>query len=240
MENHHKSSILDRSESAITSNPNHQHFLRRKSMKMKMFILFIVIITGHAIADIIYFDDGGSHPIGNSLYQNDRIFLDRNIANTPGTSLQLFDEGIILDIWAFNSSTVDVSGGTIGIYSTSTSFFGLGARGDSEITVSGGTLYGDLVAYDNGKIYLYGSDFSVGGVDLSNGESLRGFGISEEYVGTSALTGTITGTLLDGTSLNTIFRISEDDINADIIIVPEPMTISLFGLGALAIFKQRK
>jgi len=57
--NHHKRSILDRNESAITSNPSHQHFLRRESMKTKLFIAILIVtasVTQGAILDI-YADD---------------------------------------------------------------------------------------------------------------------------------------------------------------------------------------
>jgi hypothetical protein len=45
LENHHKRSILDYSKFATTSNPNHQHFLRRKSMKIRFLAMVIVLIA---------------------------------------------------------------------------------------------------------------------------------------------------------------------------------------------------
>ncbi len=154
--------------------------------KVVLLMLLLVIIAGHAISDVIYFDDGGSHIIDNSLYQDDNISLDYNIANSPGTSLQFIDDGIVKEINAFNYSTVEVNGGTIGIDSLALGPWGRGrlaSFGDSFVTVNGGVLYGDLVAYDNGTIYLYGSDFNIGGADLNYGESLRDFGIIGRVLG---------------------------------------------------------
>ena len=212
-------------------------------MKKAIFVLFAAIAIGHAIADIIYFDDGGSHSIGNALYQDDAIYLDFIISENQGTSLQLINGGIVFEINAYDNSTVNVNGGTIGIDSGNVGPWGRGRLASFEnsvVTVNGGVFYGDLVTYDNGIIYLYGSDFNVGGVDLNSGESLRDFGTSDEYWGTSALTGIITGTLLDGTSLNTVFRISEFDLNADVIIVPESCSLLLLSAGSITLLKKRK
>ena len=211
-------------------------------MKNAILVLFATIVAGHAMADAIYFDDGGSHLIGSNTYQDDAIYLDSIIAENQGTYLQLTDDGIVFEINAFDNSTVNVNGGTVGIDSVNVGPWGRGRLASFEnsvINVNGGVLYGDLVAYDNGTIYLYGSDFKIGGVDLYEGEGIRDYGTSQEYWGTDALTGTITGILLDGTSLNTVFRISETDINADVIIVPELTTLCLLTFDVL-IFRIRK
>jgi hypothetical protein len=104
------------------------------------------------------------------------------------------------------------------------------------ITVSGGTIgtiaFYEIIAESSGMIYLNGSDFSVDGHILSIGESLRNYGVSYNIW----LTGTITGTLQDGSSLNNIFFI-EEATNADIMVVPEPATLLLLGLGAVMLRK---
>jgi hypothetical protein len=214
-------------------------------MKEQFFLISILIASVFidiTIADAIYFDDGGSYLISNDIYQEDVIYLDAIIAENQGTSLQLIDDGVVFEINSFDNSTVNVNGGTIGINSTNVGPWGRGRLASFEnsvISVNGGVLYGDLVAYDNGIIYLYGNDFNIGGVDLSYGEGIRDYGTSQEYWGTDALTGTITGILLDGTPLSTVFRISETDINADVIIVPEPTTLSLLAFGVM-ISKRKK
>ena len=91
----------------------------------------------------------------------------------------------------------------------------------------------------DGVIELYGNNFSVGGVDLSVGDSLRDFGTFELLgFGDPFYTGTITGTLSDGSTLDNYFQIL-DWGDGDIVIVPEPATLTLFitGLGALVIRK---
>ncbi len=66
---------------------------------------------------------------------------------------------------------------------------------------------------------------------MNFGDSLRDYGIigGPNYAG---LVGTVTGLLQDGTSMNNTFYISEAT-NADIIFVPEPMTLVLLSFGGL-------
>ena len=47
----------------------------------------------------------------------------------------------------------------------------------------------------------------------------------------------MTGTLLSDDPINTQFRISE---NAKIVLVPEPATLLLLGLGGLALLRDRR
>jgi hypothetical protein len=50
--NHHKKTILDHSESAITSSRNHHNFLRRKSMKTAILILMLFVMSVSANAKL--------------------------------------------------------------------------------------------------------------------------------------------------------------------------------------------
>ena len=255
--------------------------------------LFAIALNNPAMAFTnIYYDDAGSHMINSNAYKEDTIYLDYNMANNPGTNLTVGDMGEIWVVYAYNNSEVEVKGGTVseylGAYDNSTVIFsggsinmaGLDARGNSKVTVSGGSigfqlrardnssvtltggtilsfleakntstvtisggaigdsLYahdsstvmvnggevgGDINALDSSMIEFHGSDFSIDGIKLSLDSSLRDYATLNGLY----LTGTITGTLLDGTTLNNTFRI-ENDAVADIIInVPAPVLIAL-------------
>ena len=134
-------------------------------------------------------------------------------------SIVTINDGAIGGIRAVNYSTVIINGGTI----TSA----IEALWDTHVIIHGGTINGHLEAYDciveisggtidhgilargDATIYLYGSGFSVDGHDLSLGDNLRDYGTIDG----SYLTGTITGTLTDGSILNNQFNIRLDDLH---------------------------
>jgi len=72
---------------------------------------------------------------------------------------------------------------------------------------------------------------------LSFGDDLRGYGTPSDIYG-YWLSGPISGILQDGSVLDSYFHIWIDS-NAQIIIIPEPGTILLLGLGGLAIRKRK-
>lgn len=126
-----------------------------------------------------------------------------------------------------DDSLVTVSGGSIART--------IVAYNNSLIDISGGTIGGYLYSYQNGTVNLYGNDFGVGEQTLSYGDSLRDYGV----INGDFLTGKITGTLQDGSRLSNQFYISLNDLNADIIIIPEPATVLLVGAGGLLLRRKR-
>ena len=133
-----------------------------------------------------------------------------------------------------SNANLFMSGGTLG---------GLGCGGNSTGTVSGGSIERNLVVGDNGIIYLNGTDFEVNGQTLSYGDHLSDFvPITESFETHYQRTGTITGTLANGTALNNTFNIMYWNgivVPADIIIIPEPATLALLGLGGFWLHKRR-
>ncbi|MGA2324531.1 MAG: PEP-CTERM sorting domain-containing protein [Sedimentisphaerales bacterium] len=133
----------------------------------------------------------------------------------------------------------------------------IAANNNSRIYANGGTFYDDIYAYDNGiaevrgglisgiygvfgsgKIYLYGSNFSINGQDLNYGDSLRDYvSLSPTYP--EYYIGTITGTLQNGSAVNNDFWIWAST-DADIIVVPEPCTLLLLGIGAAIVRKRHR
>ena len=153
---------------------------------------------------------------------------------------------------AFGNSTVTILGGDIYHLAfqedSSSSIYGgttesVSSLGNSTVSVYGGTIDDYFRVAGNGVIYLYGTDFEVNGQQLSYGDRLSDFVPITEWLETHhQRTGIISGMLEDGTVISNTFRITYENSNyevaADIIIVPEPASIALLGLGG--VFLKRK
>ncbi|MDZ4781663.1 MAG: hypothetical protein SGJ19_15535 [Planctomycetia bacterium] len=101
------------------------------------------------------------------------------------------------------------------------------ARGGSLVSIIGGNFQANgqesiLVAEDNAKIYVYGTEFN------------QGFGVIR-----GEQTGTLTGVLKQGMAINGTFTVHG---NGEIILrqVPEPATLALFLPGMLMLAWPRK
>lgn len=220
-----------------------------------------------------YIDDGSSHLFDNAIYHADWFWIDSLIANVPSTHIDIIDGGQVYSFFAHNNATITMSGGsvhTMDAYDSSTITildglsYGIRSYNNSNVTVlggevggyfyaldnsfiniSGGSINGELRAYYNGIIYLVGSGFEVDGQALSYGDRLSDFGTYYENInyGYGYHYGTITGTLSDGSALNSLFKIYSTGIwggTCDIIIIPEPTTLSLLALGAMLARRRRK
>ena len=135
---------------------------------------------------------------------------------------------------AWNNSIINMSGGIIGDR--------VGAWEEALITISGGTINNGFTLHKDAFIYLVGTDFEVNGNPLVAGDKLSDFGTRIANSEHDYFTGTITGTLLDGSSLNNDFMIFNLEYSAgigDIFVIPEPGTLVLFGLGGLLLRKKR-
>ncbi len=230
----------------------------------------VAFTGGLAHADYVYIDDGENHLIGDSTYQDSTVILDYNVNNSPGTHFQIVSGANVWSLGASNNSTIRVDGGIVSYGISATDSSGLVVNGgtigtiwaydQSSVVVSGGAIggwilasgnssveirggmfadLGDLIASSSGTLYLYGSNFNIGGVELNYGESLRNYGVvGGENL--ASLTGIITGTLMDGSLLNSEFFVPlYNPGGADIIVIPEPAT-STFLLTAVGFILKRK
>ena len=103
-------------------------------------------------------------------------------------------------------------------------------NGNSQATMSGGSV-GYLYAYNSSQITLEGYNFAIDGTPFGFGEItsiLGGVYGNEPYR-------TLTGTLANGGILDSQFQIGEF---AKIVLVPEPATLLLLGLGGLFLRKK--
>ena len=161
------------------------------------------------------------------------------------------------DLTAGDNATINMTGGYIGYdiagyNSANITMAGGNARNsrvydDTVITISGGTIRNYLQVYENGMIYLSGDNFEVTDLDgktynLSYGSKLSDYGSFVDFFNNDYYTGTIKGTLSDGSILDNIFQIYTfgDYVGvADIVIIPEPATLSFLSLGAVLLKRKR-
>ena len=122
------------------------------------------------------------------------------------------------DLWALHNSQVNFSGGSIGRH--------LSTRDNSQVTFSGGsignTIYVGRYSSTGSWIKFIGSDFAINGTPVNYGRFDTG--VQDE------VHGTLTGTLVNGGYLDNEFYIYAD---SSIILIPEPATLLLLGLGGL-------
>jgi len=139
----------------------------------------------------------------------------------------------------FHNSTVNMTGGFIPEINPS---------GNAIVTMSGGSTAHFQANY-SGIIYLDGTDFVV--TDLNNnstilsiGDKLSDYATFVENGNTDFLAGSsISGFLADGSALDVpfqIFNMGTREGTADIVIIPEPTTLSLLAVGAISLLRKRK
>ena len=145
------------------------------------------------------------------------------------------------DIWmaltAEGNATV-----TMGIASVANSIV---ASDNSTVTINGGVVENTIDVFDNSTINLHGANLKIDGIDLSYGDRLSDFATLVEYRPDGIImdyyTGTITGRS-GWVDMNSEFKIYNTGAyagTADIIIIPEPCTLALLGLGIL-VLRRRK
>jgi hypothetical protein len=202
--------------------------------KIIMVIMVTVVCLGTAEVNALIFNDGGVHTIDWKI--DEPVWVEDSPTDDP-TTLNLVDGGEIVD-WlnVFDYSVANIYGGSIGWilhtyeYSQATISGGsiannLNTSDDSEVFVSGGSIGEEIDVRDYSQVSISGSNFEVDGVPVDYGQITTG-----TIDGFGRLTGTLTGVLQSGDSLNNFFYIEPD---AAIYLVPEPATLLLIGIGAL-------
>jgi hypothetical protein len=131
------------------------------------------------------------------------IAYDSSIVNVSGGSVG-FGSG---SLDAFNSSTVNVSGGTVAYVGT------VNAHNSSVINLSGGQVayVGTVNAYNTSKINISGGSVAnLGNLSAHDSGiiSIFGSGFNLPYGPLTQTTGTLTGTLEDGSAFNVQFVMS--------------------------------
>jgi len=147
--------------------------------------------------------------------------------------------GVISRLNTRYNGQVTISGGTIkGQRESEYSIIAITVKHHSQVTITGGLIEeGSVIAGNqdeasNALITVVGTDFTFKGEPVDYGEL---------YIppGRDPRGGILTGTLLDGSYLNTNFYVVGD---AKIVLtpIPEPTTLLLLGLGAVMLRRKRK
>lgn len=126
-------------------------------------------------------------------------------------------------LYLFGSSQVTMSGGTVTGY--------LRSEQSGNVSWSGGTISQNIRFEGNGILTLIGTNFAIDGTPFSSGEitSILGSSYSNDPFRR------LTGTLSNGDIINNQFQLGN---TSKIVLVPEPATLLLLGLGGLLLSKR--
>jgi hypothetical protein len=210
---------------------------------MVMVLMVFCLGLPKAQATVVY-NDGRIHTVNWAIY--DTVVV-RNSPLSQPTTLNVVPGGVIIYLYVYNSSQVNISGGSIDHFlwardnsqvSMSSGYirYYLDGCDSSQVNISGGLIDGDLGAYNYSQVTMSGGlihnwleayDYSLLTID--------GSGFNYPY-GTLTGSGYLTGTLASGDLINNSFRTYGA---GRIVLVPEPATLLLFGLGAVMVRKRR-
>jgi hypothetical protein len=171
------------------------------------------------------FKDGAIHNINYPIY--DDVWVDWK---APGmqTTVNLLDGAYMpsdYKLIAFEDSRINITGGSIGR--------DLSAGHNSQVTLSGGSIGRELLIDISATLTIHGWDFAVDGQPFGYGELtsiLGGWYYNEPYRH-------LTGILASGDLLDNDFYIGHD---ARIVLVPEPASAVILGLGSLFFSLRRR
>ncbi len=204
----------------------------------KPFLVLIVLCFSYSVSngqtDFVDFDDEQHHIIDDSRYINNTIRL------FDTAHLEILDNAVIgYNLYLLLNATVDMSGGTIGgalvayhdtrASITGGSLYNIISAQNASINLSGGTVQ-RLTGYD-GTIFLHGNSFEFTENDITTqlflGDKLSDYSASQ---------GQLSGILADGSTLDIDYLLYDGDI----VIIPEPVTLSLLTLGGLTILQRKR
>jgi hypothetical protein len=189
-------------------------------------------IGGSSQADISGGEIGsfGAYDTSHVNISGGLIGLIDNYNGTGGSSQVNISGGTINGFFfACDSSYVNISGGVIDC--NIVTFY------PSQVDILGGTVGGDLMLFDQSMIKIFGYDFTVDDQPVGYGEltSITG---GNPWVGEPMEpTRHLAGSLLNGGFIDSDFRIGHD---ARIVLIPEPASALILGLGSLFFTLRRR
>ena len=180
-------------------------------MKTKLQIVYclvaIILISCSLSEAKLVYDDGGNHDI--NFYTNEDIEIRDGL--TSYTTVSLTENGYVEStIIPYDNSKLFCIDGYLHTLVT---------RDNSISTIRGGIIENAIITEDQSEVYIYGYDFALDGIEI-------------DYGGIGVNWGILTGTLISGDPLEVNL-----DINhfSSIILIPEPATFLLFGLGTITL-----
>jgi len=181
------------------------------------------IIDNHTGTGIAVYEDGVVYISGGSITRN---------VVSYGRSKVFFSGGTITqNLAASEHSEVYVSDGIISCV--------LGAYSDGTVYLSGGKIGNELSAFSNGKIFVTGGELGMP-IRASNTSTIVIYGtdFNYDYGEISVTNGKLTGTLANGDTISNYFYINDDA--KIILVIPEPSTLLLLGLGTMVLRRKSR
>jgi hypothetical protein len=211
-------------------------------MEIRLLLLFLIALSFSGAVEGVVFQDGSVHEI--SYLIDGGVMVDRYDAYGIGTTVNLVtgahitgplsvgcdghvnvhDANIAGSLSALGHSRVTLSGGTIG-----GDLFSFGA---AEVLYMGGQVEGRLEIYYGASITIAGSDFFINEAPIAPGQY---YSHDLGYLRRA----TLSGKLASGESFSNQIYFN-DYYRPKLILIPEPTTLLLLGLGGLALLRNRK
>jgi hypothetical protein len=176
---------------------------------------------------------------------NSHMFSNFNIINGSVDEIDLYDEshgamsgGTAYEINVWNQSIFSVSGGEVPGFYVGPGYYtaGLSTHDNATVEISGGYV-NKINSIGNSTIEITGGMID----DISAYETsliiVKGLDFNYNYGYITDTSGYLTGTLLSGDFIDVRFDRFDD---AQILLVPEPTTLLLVGLGGLVLRKRCK
>jgi hypothetical protein len=152
------------------------------------------------------------------------------------SQITISEDGSIWELHALSSRPIIISGGSVSRMFVNDggqvdmfdggvlSFLQINGADDSKMNIFGGQITSDIQVVSNGVLTIYGSDFAINGVPF-------GYGEIPFSLYPPAYDHHLTGVLANGGYIRSNFYLQ--DQNCKIVLVPEPSTLLLLGLGVL-------
>jgi hypothetical protein len=131
-----------------------------------------------SISGEIFWDDGRHHVISDASLISDRVNVDVQSTQAPGTRVDVADGGAVLSISASGSSVISMSGGQV----LEDTFAAVRLDHDASLNMSGGEVVGRIDVMGHSTLTIEGgevngmidTDFSFGpdGADISSSPSV--------------------------------------------------------------------
>jgi hypothetical protein len=208
-------------------------------MKRRVMCIFVLLGFGfpaNPANAILIYNDGLTHEVSTTVYEDIHIY-DSPLGEP--TLVKLLTGGDTVDIDVFQNSRFQMTGGvisdgTLSLHDYSRAEVSGGSIDDdplwigdfSRLTITGGDFTQLLRVLGNSQVFIHGSNFQIDGMPVGYGP-------------VTVPVGMLTGTLLNG-QIRSLFTIRD---SATVILIPEPATLLLFGLGGLILrrlkFKKR-
>jgi hypothetical protein len=221
--------------------------------KWKAVIVFTVVLMFCLVpvsAGYLDFDGGGVEEINYYTDQDVRVGFNDPSDPSVETHLDIVTDGDVVSeyIKLFNNSSMTLNGGKVqGIWAFGNSQVNIISGdirhhvafwGDSEASIHGGVFEGGFGSTSTADLTIFGGNFNAGALYANADSTITIHGTFNYAYGTLTEindSANLVGVLSNGDPIDVNLSIND---NGTFILVPEPTTLLLLGLGAIAFRKK--